>query len=123
VQVKWEGGGTELAWKYPTDDVKDSFCKELKRVLDKFTKYYTRILLGDFNTKVGREDILKPTTGNESLHEICNDKEVKVVNFATSKNLSQTHKVSTSQQPYNRTSPDGKHTHTHTHTIRSTIFW
>jgi hypothetical protein len=46
-----------------------------------------KILLGDFNAKVGREDIFKPTNGNESLHEISNDNGVKVVNFATSKNL------------------------------------
>jgi hypothetical protein len=37
--------------------------------------------------KVGRKDIFKPTIGNESLHEICNDNGVVVVNFATSKNL------------------------------------
>jgi hypothetical protein len=46
-----------------------------------------KILLGDFNAKVGREDIYKPTIGNESLHEISNDNGVRVVNFATS-NLS-----------------------------------
>jgi hypothetical protein len=31
------------------------------------------ISLGDFNAKVGREDISKPTIRNESLHEISND--------------------------------------------------
>jgi hypothetical protein len=46
-----------------------------------------KILLGDFNAKVGREDIFKPTIGKESLHEISNDNGVRVVNFATSKNL------------------------------------
>jgi hypothetical protein len=46
-----------------------------------------KILLGDFNAKVEREDIFKPIIGNESLHEVCNDNEVRVVNFATSKNL------------------------------------
>jgi hypothetical protein len=46
-----------------------------------------KILLGDFNAKVGRENIFKPTIGNESLHEISNNNGVRVVNFATSKNL------------------------------------
>jgi hypothetical protein len=41
----------------------------------------------DFNAKVGREDIFKPIIGNESLHEASNDNGVRVVNFATSKNL------------------------------------
>jgi hypothetical protein len=43
--------------------------------------------LGNFNAKVGREDIFKPTIGNESSHEISNDNGVRVVNFATLKNL------------------------------------
>jgi hypothetical protein len=33
-----------------------------------------KILLGDFNAKVGKEDIFKPTIGNESLHATSNDK-------------------------------------------------
>jgi hypothetical protein len=37
--------------------------------------------------RVSREDILKPTIGNESLHEISNDNEARVVHFSTSKNL------------------------------------
>jgi hypothetical protein len=43
--------------------------------------------LGDFNKEVGRESIFKTTIGNESLHEISNDNGVRVVNFATTKNL------------------------------------
>jgi hypothetical protein len=42
------------------------------------------ILLQDFNVKVGREDIFKPTDRNDCLHEISNDNGVRVVNFATS---------------------------------------
>jgi hypothetical protein len=68
-------------------------------VLDKFPKYHIKILLGDFNAKVSREDIFKPTTGNESLHAISTDKVVRLVNFATSKNLSQKYDVPTSQHP------------------------
>jgi exonuclease III len=70
-----------------TDDVKNSFYKELERVFDKFPKYNMKILLGDFNAKGGREDIFKPTIGNENLHKISNDNGVRLVNFATSKNL------------------------------------
>jgi hypothetical protein len=44
-------------------------------------------ILADFNAKVGREDIFKPIIGNENLHEVSNDNGVRVVNFATSKNL------------------------------------
>jgi hypothetical protein len=41
-----------------------------------------KVLLGNFNTKVDREDIFKPTVGNESLHEISNGNGVRMVNFA-----------------------------------------
>jgi hypothetical protein len=46
-----------------------------------------KILLGDFNAKVGTEDIFKSKIGNESLHEISNDNGVRIVNFDESKNL------------------------------------
>jgi hypothetical protein len=36
----------------------------------KLPKYHMKILLGDSNAKVGRENIFKLTIGNESLHEI-----------------------------------------------------
>jgi hypothetical protein len=69
------------------DDMKDSFYEELEGVFDQFPKYHMKILKGDSNAKVGREDIFKPTIGNESLHETSNDNGVRVVNFTTSKNL------------------------------------
>jgi hypothetical protein len=46
-----------------------------------------KTMLGDFNAKVGREDIFKPTIANKSLHESINDNGVRVVNFSISKNL------------------------------------
>jgi hypothetical protein len=69
------------------DDIKDSFYEELEQVFDQFPRYHIKILLGNFNVKVGREDIFKLIIGNESLHEASNDNRVRVVNFATSKNL------------------------------------
>jgi endonuclease/exonuclease/phosphatase family metal-dependent hydrolase len=67
--------------------VKDSFYEEPGRVFGQFPRYDTKIILGDFNAKVGRENIFKPTIGNKSLHEISNDNGVTAVNVATSKNL------------------------------------
>ena len=46
-----------------------------------------KIVLGDFNAKVGRENIFKPTIGNESLHQDNNGNGVRIVQFGTSKNL------------------------------------
>jgi hypothetical protein len=69
------------------DDMKDSFYEDLEHVFDKFPKFHIKMLLGDFNAKVGKEDIFKPTIGNKTLHETSNDNGVRVVNFATSKNL------------------------------------
>jgi hypothetical protein len=68
------------------DDV-DSFYEELEHVFNKFPKYHMKIMSGDFSAKEGREGIFKPTIWNGSLHEIINDNGVRVVNFATSKNL------------------------------------
>jgi exonuclease III len=65
-------------------DSKDSFYEELEQVFDLFPTYHMNILLGDFNAKLGREDIFKPTKGNESLQD-SNDNGVRIVNFATSK--------------------------------------
>jgi hypothetical protein len=70
-----------------TDDLKGSSYEELERVFHKFPKYHMKILLGDFNAKVGKEDICKPTIGNESFNEISNDNGGRLVNFSTPKNL------------------------------------
>jgi hypothetical protein len=61
-----------------SDDSKDGFVKNYSRVLIIF-------YLG-FNAKWG-ENIFKLTIGNESLHQNSNDNGVRIVKFATSKNL------------------------------------
>jgi hypothetical protein len=39
-----------------TDDVKDSYYEVLEWVFNKFPKYHMKILLGEFNAKIGREE-------------------------------------------------------------------
>jgi endonuclease/exonuclease/phosphatase family metal-dependent hydrolase len=90
--------------------VKDNFYEELEHVFDKFSKYHMKILIGDFNAKVGRDDIFKLTIVNESLHIISNDNGIRVVNFATSKNptVKSTMFPHHNTHKYTWTSPDGK---------------
>jgi len=50
--------------EYKSDKMKDTFHKELERVFDHFSEYHMEILLRDFNSEVGIEDIFKQTTWN-----------------------------------------------------------
>jgi len=69
-----------------SDDSKDSFNEELEQVLFyNFPKYNMKIVVGDFNARVGRGIISKPTIGNGSLHQDSEDNVVRIVKFATSK--------------------------------------
>jgi hypothetical protein len=43
-----------------------------------------KILLRDFNAKVGSEDIFKLKIGNKNLHKVSNDNRFRVTNFSTS---------------------------------------
>ena len=56
-----------------SDEAKDSFCEELEQVFDQFPKYHMKMLLGDFNAKLGRENIFELSIGQESLHQGSND--------------------------------------------------
>jgi hypothetical protein len=44
--------------------------EELGQVFYHFLKYLMKILLGDFNAKMEREDIFRPTIGNDSYIRI-----------------------------------------------------
>ena len=46
-----------------------------------------QVILGDFNAKVGKESIYKPTIGSESLRNETNNKGIKMIQFPISKGL------------------------------------
>jgi len=46
-----------------------------------------KIILQDFNAKVGKEYIYKPTIGNENLHNETNNNGIKMIQFAITKGL------------------------------------
>jgi len=64
------------------DYSKDRFYEELGQAFNHFPKYHTKILLRDFNAKLGRDDIFKPTNENEILHQDRNNNGVRIVNCA-----------------------------------------
>jgi hypothetical protein len=68
------------------------------------------MLLGDFSAKVGKEDIFKPTIGNETYTKLVVIMELRVVNFDTSKNLTFRNTVlpHCNIHKFTWTSPDGK---------------
>jgi len=74
-----QGGEKMMIEKIVLWEIREDFCH--------FPQYHTKLLLGDFNAKLGREGLFKPTIGNESLHHDCNNNGVRIVNFATSRNL------------------------------------
>jgi hypothetical protein len=77
------------------------------------------ILLRDFSTKIGKEDIFKQAIWNESLHKISKDNGVRVANFATYRNLTakSTMFPCCNIHKYAWTSPDGKTNNQVGHTL------
>ena len=67
------------------EEVKEEFYNLSEQNVNQTAISYIKIILGDFNAKVGKEDIYKPTTGNESLHNETNNNGIKMIQFAISK--------------------------------------
>ena len=53
----------------PTEDtdenIKGTFYETLERVFDEAPRHDTKIVLGDFNAKIGKEIVYRPTIGKE----------------------------------------------------------
>jgi hypothetical protein len=65
------------------DDKKGQLLQGTAECIWSIPKVPHEIFLGGLNTKVGREDVFKPTIRNETSREIGSNNGVKVVNFAT----------------------------------------
>lgn len=70
----------------PTEDKeeeeKDKFYEMIERKIQSTPRYDIKIVLGDFNAKVGRENIYKHITGGNSKHLTSSENGQKLIHFA-----------------------------------------
>ncbi|XP_050430865.1 craniofacial development protein 2-like [Adelges cooleyi] len=75
----------------PTDDkseeIKNAFYEELDRICDGLPTGKPKVILGDFNAKIGKEAVYRPTIGKDCLHNDTNDNGNKLITFATASNM------------------------------------
>jgi hypothetical protein len=66
------------------EEVRDTFYNQLEQEIDQISKHDVKIVIGDLNAKVGREEAFRDTVGKESLHEYSNDNGLRLIDFAMS---------------------------------------
>lgn len=73
----------------PTEDTdeeeKAEFYEELEKAYDHIPQFDMKIIMGDFNSKIGKENIYYPTIGKHSLHNNTNNNGSHLMDFAMSK--------------------------------------
>ena len=62
---------------------KESFYDVIQKTYDDSPSYDAKIIIGDMNAQVGKEEIYRPTIGSHSLHENTNDNGYRLIQFAT----------------------------------------
>jgi endonuclease/exonuclease/phosphatase family metal-dependent hydrolase len=69
------------------DEIVDKFYETLQSVCDELPKHDAVITLGDFNAKLGKEQIYRDTIGRHSLHETTSNNGFRLVQYATTNNF------------------------------------
>ena len=75
----------------PTEDkddtTKDAFYDKLEDLYNRCPRSDMKIVVGDFNAKVGKEGIFGPTVGKFSLHGKTSDNGFRLISFAAAQNM------------------------------------
>lgn len=66
---------------------KDEYYEALTNAYDECPAHDVKIVLGDFNAKVGKEEVYRPTIGKYSLHDTTNENGERMVFFAAGRDL------------------------------------
>ena len=92
------------------EEEKDEFYDELEQTYMKCPNHDVKIILGDMNAKIGREENHRTTIGEHSLHEVLNNNGLRLIQLTAALNMvvgstlfpkKSIHKVT-------RVSPDGR---------------
>ena len=67
------------------EEIEKEFYNLLEQNVNQIANSGIKIIQGDFNAKVGKEDIYKPTIGNERLQNETKNNRIKIIEFAISK--------------------------------------
>ena len=70
-----------------TDEEKEIFYEQLDKAYGTLPVHDMKLVLGDFNAQVGREDIFMGTIGKQSYHAETNENGIKLVSFAAMRDM------------------------------------
>lgn len=93
------------------ENEKDDFQSLLNSTLCEIPRGRVQIILGDFNSKIGRNECFKPIIGEHNLHQLLNDNGCRLIDLAMGRNL----RVKSTMFPHKKIhkgtwrSPDGQH--------------
>jgi len=84
--------------------------EDLEAVYDSLPLHCVKLVVGDLNAKVGKENRFRPTIGPGSLHSISNNNGTRLVNFASLKDfiISSTYFPRKDIHKHKWKSPDGR---------------
>ncbi|XP_039447421.1 craniofacial development protein 2-like [Culex pipiens pallens] len=69
------------------DDDKDAFYEQLNWTYNSCPKHDVKDVIGNFNAQVGQEEEFRPVIGKFSAHVRTNENDLRLIDFATSKNM------------------------------------
>ncbi|XP_046683293.1 uncharacterized protein LOC124369359 [Homalodisca vitripennis] len=69
------------------DDIKDAFYERIEEEYRKIPSYDTKIIMGYFNAKIGKEQVWKSVAGSNSLHANSNDNGMRLLSLTWAVNM------------------------------------
>ena len=69
------------------DIEKDAFYDELRKLHDACPKHDVKLIIGDLNAQIGKEEIYCPMIGREALHQESNENGKRLIHFAASRSM------------------------------------